>query len=384
MKGSVLKFGGSSLATIDKIEHVANIILKHSVNHEIVVVVSAMMGETDRLVSLGNQIFDNHHPEREMDQLISNGETITAALLALAIKKRGRDAVSLTGWQAGIHTTYHPQNATINSCDTTRIREALDRGQIPVVTGFQGVSNSDVTTLGRGGSDLTAIALSNALKAELCWIYTDVEGVYNVDPRMVPDAKLIPQMDFETLYKIALSGAKVVQFQAAAYAKKMEQAIRVCATHKPGAGTLINAQRVTTPPLIAYKRGIVLIQATKKGLEILEERQDQLGIFENLQNEKIVAFEMEETRVSNLIINERLDEEIIKTDSRWCVISIHYSISPFVEAMLKKELKTYFLISNDSIMFLFPEYLLQDQLIKINHLLDFKQIKDKEPVDCKP
>src|SRR3990167_8798190 len=205
----IQKFGGTSVGTIERMQAVADIIGKaKSGRKDIVVVVSAMNGETDRLIALSQQI-TSIPDSREYDALVSTGECVSAALLALILQKKGFLACSLTGQQAEIKTIGAHQRAEIHEITCDKLKTLLNKGVIPVVTGFQGVNEiGEVTTLARGGSDLTAVAIAAALKADECEIYTDVEGVYTSDPRIVSDARLLNTISFEAMMELAGSGAK--------------------------------------------------------------------------------------------------------------------------------------------------------------------------------
>lgn len=236
----VQKYGGSSVADVERIEKVAQRIISYAKRgNRIVVVISAMGDTTDELVSLAKKI--NPYPsEREMDMLMSTGEQISCSLLAMAIHKRGRGAISFTGPQVGIITdTYHTQ-AKILKIDTDRIKKELTRGNIVIVAGFQGLSTAlEITTLGRGGSDLSAVALAVSLKADLCEIYTDVEGIYTADPRIVPGAKKLEHITFDEMLELASLGAQVMHTRAVEVAKKFNIPIHVRGSFTEKEGTII-------------------------------------------------------------------------------------------------------------------------------------------------
>ncbi|HZR47071.1 MAG TPA: aspartate kinase, partial [Candidatus Manganitrophaceae bacterium] len=206
----VQKYGGTSVGNIDRIRNVANRIAKsREEGDDLVVVLSAMSGETDRLIHLAQQLSPLPN-QREMDMLLSTGERVTIALLAIALQEMGIPARSFTGRQVGIITDAAHTNARIEQITAERLKEALSEGVIPVVAGFQGINQkSDVTTLGRGGSDTTAVALAAALKADLCDIYTDVDGVYTTDPNIVPSARKLSKISYEEMLEMASLGAKV-------------------------------------------------------------------------------------------------------------------------------------------------------------------------------
>jgi aspartate kinase len=235
----VMKFGGSSVADADKIRNVARrLVAAHETGRPVVGVVSAMGTTTDGLVSLASEVSARPHP-REMDMLLSTGERISAALCAMAIEDLGHRAVSLTGSQAGIVTDTTHTNAKIVEIRPKRIREALDDGRIVLVAGFQGVSTAyDVTTLGRGASDLTAVALAGALDGD-CEIYTDVEGVFTADPRIVPAARKRPRVSPLEMLEMAGSGARVLQLRSVEFARSHGVPIHVRSTFSDAEGTWI-------------------------------------------------------------------------------------------------------------------------------------------------
>jgi len=236
----VQKFGGTSVGTTERIEAVAEKVCRfRQEGHDVVVVVSAMSGETNRLIALANSIMEDPVP-REMDVLVSTGEQVTIALLAMALKKRGCDARSYTGAQVRIVTDNTHTKARIKSIDEQRIREDLGAGRVVVVAGFQGVDeNGNITTLGRGGSDTTAVALAAALKADECQIYTDVDGVYTTDPRVVDSARRLERITFEEMMEMASLGSKVLQIRSVEFAGKYNVPLRVLSSFQEGGGTLI-------------------------------------------------------------------------------------------------------------------------------------------------
>ena len=236
----VQKFGGTSVGTVEKIENVAErLIAAKKAGHDVVVAVSAMSGETNRLVEMANQISSNPDP-REYDVLVSTGEQVTIALLSMALKERGCDARSYTGSQVHILTDSAHTKARILNIDEAKIRKDLDKGRIVIVAGFQGKDeHGNITTLGRGGSDTTAVALAAALKADECQIYTDVDGVYTTDPRVVPDARRLEKITFEEMLEMASLGSKVLQIRSVEFAGKYNVKLRVLSSFKEGPGTLI-------------------------------------------------------------------------------------------------------------------------------------------------
>lgn len=239
----VQKFGGTSVGTVERIEAVADKIIDfRERGDDIVVVVSAMSGETNRLTALAKDIMEYPTP-REMDVLLSTGEQVTIALLSMALEKRGFGARSFTGGQVKILTCETHTKARIREIDGSRIHAQLEQGNVVVVAGFQGVDeHGSITTLGRGGSDTTAVALAAALDADECQIYTDVKGVYTTDPRVVEDAKLLSSITFEEMLELASLGAKVLQIRAVEFAGKYKVPLRVLSSFEEGPGTLISLE----------------------------------------------------------------------------------------------------------------------------------------------
>jgi aspartate kinase len=237
----VQKFGGTSLANIERIQAVANLIEKSIQDgKEVVAVVSAMAGETQRLIDLAKKIQSEPDP-REYDALISSGEQVSVALLAMALKERNFLSKSYTAFQLGLKTDQIHGKARINSIDTSVLEKDIKKGIVPVITGFQGINESgDITTLGRGGSDTSAVALAVALKADECQIYTDVDGVYTTDPRVYDKAKKIDKLCFEEMLELSGLGAKVLQIRSVEFASKFNMPIRVLSSFEPGGGTLID------------------------------------------------------------------------------------------------------------------------------------------------
>ncbi|AKX54718.1 aspartate kinase [Thiopseudomonas alkaliphila] len=236
----VQKFGGTSVGSTERIEQVAAKIKQFRADgHDIVVVVSAMSGETNRLLALAQQITEKPS-KREMDVMVSTGEQVTIALLSMALIKQGVPAVSFTGAQIPLVTDSEFSKARILSIDESKVRAQLQAGKVVVVAGFQGVDEQgNITTLGRGGSDTTAVALAAALKADECQIYTDVDGVYTTDPRVVPQAKRLEQITFEEMLEMASLGSKILQIRAVEFAGKYNVPLRVLHSFQEGAGTLI-------------------------------------------------------------------------------------------------------------------------------------------------
>lgn len=236
----VQKYGGSSVGNLDRIHHVAKKIMEAKYQgHDVVVVVSAMYGETDRLLRLASALTVEPHP-RELDVLISTGEQVSMALLSMALNANQCPARSFTGFQIGIQTDSAYNNARILGIKTQLIRQELAQKNIVVIAGFQGINQSgDITTLGRGGSDTTAVALAAALKAKECQIYTDVDGVYTTDPHFLPEAKILAQISFQEMLEMASLGSKVLQIRSVELASQYKIPVRVLSTFSDGPGSLV-------------------------------------------------------------------------------------------------------------------------------------------------
>lgn len=243
----VQKYGGTSVGSVERIQHVARKVAGfRAEGHAVVVVVSAMSGETNRLIGLAQAISETPVP-REMDVLVSTGEQVTIALLAMALYEIGVPARSYTGGQVRIHTDSAFMKARIEAIDDAAIRTDLDAGTVVIVAGFQGMDgDGNITTLGRGGSDTTAVALAAALTADECQIYTDVDGVYTTDPRVVPTARRLPKITFEEMLEMASLGSKVLQIRSVEFAGKYNVPLRVLSSFEDGPGTLITTEELDT------------------------------------------------------------------------------------------------------------------------------------------
>lgn len=255
----VQKYGGTSVGDLERIDFVADKVLKaRSEGHDLVVVVSAMSGETDRLASMAQRLSSSPDP-REVDVLLATGEQVSIALLSMALIGRGCPARSFTGAQVHIRTDSVHNKARILGIDGSLIRAELEAGKVVVVAGFQGSDSfGNITTLGRGGSDTTAVALAAALQADECQIYTDVEGVYTADPKIVPEARRMTQVTFEEMLELSSLGAKVMQIRAVEFAGKHNIPLRVLSTFEEGLGTLITGaeENMIRPPVsgVAYHK----------------------------------------------------------------------------------------------------------------------------------
>lgn len=242
MKLIVEKYGGTSIESIDRIKSIAS----HAVDmsqkgYKLVIVVSAMGKTTDDLVNIAGQITPRPR-QRELSMLLSTGEVVSSSLLAMAIQAMGQKSTSLTGAQSGIHTEGVHSNARITDIDTSRIKSLLEQDEIIVIAGYQGKIGDDITVLGRGGSDASAVALAAALGADQCHIYTDVDGVYTADPRIVKDASLLEAISYEEMIELAGSGAGVMMGRAVEIARKYDMPVRVCSSFNNSTGTLITKE----------------------------------------------------------------------------------------------------------------------------------------------
>ncbi len=239
----VHKYGGTSVGDLDRIENVANRVAKaKEAGNDIVVVVSAMSGETNKLIGYAEH-FTKNPAKKEMDMLLSSGERVTAALLSIALQSKGYDAVAMTGRQAGIVTDNTHTYARIESIDPTAMQAAIGEGKIVIVAGFQGINkDGSVTTLGRGGSDLSAVALAGALKADQCEIYSDVDGIYTTDPRIEPNAKKLDTISYDEMLELSSLGAKVLQNRSVELAKKLNVKLYAKSSFSDNEGTLITKE----------------------------------------------------------------------------------------------------------------------------------------------
>jgi len=266
----VQKFGGTSVGNVERIRNTVNrIVEEKEKGNQIVVVVSAMGKTTDQLVSLANEL-SSYPSKREMDMLLSTGEQVTISLVAMALAEKGYDAISFTGWQAGILTEDVHSNARILEIHTEKIVENLNQNKIVIVAGFQGMTeNNEITTLGRGGSDTTAVALAAALHAEKCMIYTDVTGVFTSDPRYIPNARKLQAVSYDEMLELANLGAGVLHARAVEFAKNYAVPLIVCSSLEREEGTIIEEEVAVEKNLIV--RGVAfedsIARVTIFGLE---------------------------------------------------------------------------------------------------------------------
>lgn len=256
----VQKFGGSSVANTERLSHVADLVIREKrAGKQVVVVVSAMGKTTDNLLSMASELSANPDP-REIDMLISTGEQVTIAMLAIAIQAKGEQAISFTGPQVGIVTDNSHRKAKIVRINNEKVQRALDAGKVVIVAGFQGSTvDQEVTTLGRGGSDTTAVALAAVLKAEVCDIYTDVDGVYSADPRLVPKAKKLDAISYDEMLELASLGAKVLHSRSVELAKNYNVPLQVRSSFENLPGTMVVKEDKTMEEIVvsgvAYNRG---------------------------------------------------------------------------------------------------------------------------------
>ena len=253
----VQKYGGTSVGDLERIENVANRVAKaKKAGDDIVVVVSAMSGETNKLIGYAEH-FTSHPAKKEMDMLLSSGERVTAALLSIALQSKGLDAVAMSGRQAGIVTDSTHTYARIESIDPSAMQNAIAEGKIIIVAGFQGINkDGSVTTLGRGGSDLSAVALAGALKADQCEIYSDVDGIYTTDPRIEPNAKNLDTISYDEMLELSSLGAKVLQNRSVELAKKLKVKLYAKSSFSDNEGTLITEECDTMEEVLVS--GVVL------------------------------------------------------------------------------------------------------------------------------
>jgi aspartate kinase len=277
----VQKYGGSSVADVEKLGRVADkVVAARASGHDVVVVVSAMGKTTDQLLALAKQV-DENPPRRELDMLLTTGERVSMALLSMAIQKRGCDAISFTGSQSGIITNDRHFDAKIIEVRPHRIEDELARGRIVIIAGYQGMSyRREITTLGRGGSDTTALALAAALGAERAEIYSDVDGVYTADPRVVAEARHLPEIGYEAMQEMAEAGAKVLHAAAVEHARRAKIRIHARATFQPGRETIVHDAAAPRDGACAVvgQRGVVRVavrggsSALREALRIVEGR----------------------------------------------------------------------------------------------------------------
>ncbi len=315
----VIKFGGSSVADNDKLKIVAEKIINlYNKNNNIVVILSAQGKTTDKLISEALEL-SNETKDREMDVLLSAGEQISIAKLSILLNKMGYKAISLTGWQAGILTNKTNQNAIIENIDTTRILQELSKRKIVIIAGFQGYNeNLDITTLGRGGSDTSAIAIAAALNAKECYIFSDVDGVYTADPNKIENAKKLPALSYEEMIEISSEGAKVLHGRCAEIGQKFKIPIITKSTFNNKAGTIITDIIEENTIKSVVKKEISRISIVGNGISRnFEKLHEVLNIIQKNKLE-ILEFNVSESKISidfkNVVDDEMLEKihKIIK------------------------------------------------------------------------
>lgn len=309
----VLKFGGSSVADNDKLKIVAEKIINlYNKNNNIVVILSAQGKTTDKLISEALEL-SNETKDREMDVLLSAGEQISIAKLSILLNKMGYKAISLTGWQAGILTNKTNQNAIIENIDTTRILQELSKRKIVIIAGFQGYNeNLDITTLGRGGSDTSAIAIAAALNAKECYIFSDVDGVYTADPNKIENAKKLPALSYEEMIEISSEGAKVLHGRCAEIGQKFKIPIITKSTFNNKAGTIITDIIEENTIKSVVKKEISRISIVGNGISRnFEKLHEVLNIIQKNKLE-ILEFNVSESKISidfkNVVDDEMLEK----------------------------------------------------------------------------
>lgn len=311
----VLKFGGSSVADNESLKLVADKVIElYKKNHNIVVVVSAQGKTTDKLISEAKELSKTTQEDREMDVLLSTGEQMSISKLSLLLNELGYPAISLTGWQAGIYTNNTNQNAVIKCINTSRIREELNYGKIVIVAGFQGINeNMDITTLGRGGSDTTAVALSAALEAKNCYIFSDVDGVYTTDPNRLQQAQKLSALSYEEMLELSSEGAKVLHNRCVEIGEKFKVPIITKSTFNNKPGTVISdiIEENTIKSII--KKEVSRISVVGNG--IIRNFETIKVILNIIQENKldILEFNVSESKISILFknpVSDKILEEI--------------------------------------------------------------------------
>lgn len=316
----VLKFGGSSVADNDKLKIVAEKIINlYNKNNNIVVILSAQGKTTDKLISEALEL-SNETKDREMDVLLSAGEQISIAKLSILLNKMGYKAISLTGWQAGILTNKTNQNAIIENIDTTRILQELSKRKIVIIAGFQGYNeNLDITTLGRGGSDTSAIAIAAALNAKECYIFSDVDGVYTADPNKIENAKKLPALSYEEMIEISSEGAKVLHGRCAEIGQKFKIPIITKSTFNNKAGTIITDIIEENTIKSVVKKEISRISIVGNGISRnFEKLHEVLNIIQKNKLE-ILEFNVSESKISidfKKVVDDEMLEKIHKIIKR--------------------------------------------------------------------
>ena len=308
----VLKFGGSSVADNEKLKMVASKTIKlYEEENNIVVVVSAQGKTTDDLIKQAEELSVNPN-KREMDMLLSVGEQISAAKLSILFNDLGYDAISLTGWQAGIYTNEENQNATIEKIDISKIKKELEKGKIVVVTGFQGIDqNGNITTLGRGGSDTTAVALAVELHAKQCYIYSDVDGIYTADPNKVKKAKKLKNISYEEMHSLSSEGAKVLHDRCVELGERYDIPIITESTFNEHPGTVITHKLESSGVKSIVKKDISRISIIGYGITSKDEILQKIIAIANKNCLEIFNIDISRTKIS-IVFKEIVKDEILE------------------------------------------------------------------------
>lgn len=312
METIVIKFGGSSVADNSKLQLVANKVIKlYDENNNVVVVVSAQGKKTDALIKEAEELSLRPN-KREYDALISVGEQISASKLAILLNYLGYQAISLAGWQAGIHTNVENQNAKIEYIDCSRIEKELEKGKIVVVTGFQGINdNNDITTLGRGGSDTTAVALAASLKAKQCYIYSDVDGIYSADPNKVEGTKKLTNISFEEMHSLSSEGAKVLHDRCVEIGEKYKLPIVTGSTFNNNPGTVISNKLEATGIKSIVKKDVSRISVIGFGISSRDDIINKILDIANKNSLEIFNIDISRTKIS-VVFKEMVKDEILQ------------------------------------------------------------------------
>lgn len=308
----VIKFGGSSVADNEKLQKVADKIIKlYEEENNVVVVVSAQGKMTDRLIKEAEELSLKPDP-REMDTLLSVGEQISASKLAILLDYLGYKAISLTGWQAGIQTNEEKKNAKIEYINTERIIKELNNGKIVIVTGFQGIDkNKDITTLGRGGSDTTAVALAAALEAKQCYIYSDVDGIYTADPNKVAQTKKLKDISYEEMHSLSSEGAKVLHDRCVEIGERYDIPIITGSTFNDNPGTVISHKLETSGVKSIVKKDVSRISVIGFGISSKDEIINKILNIANKNSLEIFNIDVSRTKIS-VVFKELVKDDILE------------------------------------------------------------------------
>lgn len=308
----VVKFGGSSVADNDKLRLVANKVIRlYEENNNIVVVVSAQGKTTDKLIKEAEELSSKPN-KREMDVLLSVGEQISAAKLAILLNELGYEAISFTGWQAGIHTSEEYQNAKIEYIDTIAIKEQLEERKIVIVTGFQGIDfNNNITTLGRGGSDTTAVALAAELDAKQCYIYSDVDGIYTADPNKVENTQKLRNISYEEMHELSSEGAKVLHDRCVEIGERYDVPIITGSTFNNNPGTYITHKLETSGVKSIVKKDVSRISVVGYGISSKDDILPKIMDIANKNSLEIFNIDISRSKIS-IVFKELVKDDIIK------------------------------------------------------------------------